>query len=150
MILSGVGDRRVPAAGIVAGGRSTVDEDEMRLRFDDSSVVELTFPKDQLPPGRRQRIQDIAHALGYGLAETREEGPFDLRLVFRRVESPAARSRREATIARLRAGGTVLPPPAAPVPPPPFPPPPAAPPRGRGIPPMPAFPPPPPPPPPVR
>ncbi|MEU2544077.1 hypothetical protein ABZ618_01305 [Streptomyces roseolus] len=127
-----------------------MDEDAIRLRFDDSSVVELVVPKGELTPDGRQRIEAIAHALGYGPAGSGDEGAFDTRLVFERVELPAARRRRKETIARLRAGGTVLPPPAAPVPPPPLPPPPATPRRGRGVPPMPAFPPPPPPPPPVR
>nr|WP_240981694.1 MULTISPECIES: hypothetical protein [unclassified Streptomyces] len=136
--------------------------------------------KRQASPAGRQRIEAIAHALGYGLVETKGNGFYGVLLVFGRVEAPDARRRREMTLARLRAGGPVLPPLAEPVPPPPPPPPPANPPsrtprprtgglpsapppppaapprRGPRIPPRPAVPPPPspppppPPPPPVR
>ncbi|WP_078867949.1 hypothetical protein [Streptomyces sp. NRRL F-5727] len=147
-----------------------MEDDEVRARFDDRSHVELMLHRRRLSDSKRQRIEDIAHALGYRLTGS-TSGYNTTVLTFQRVEAPDARRRRELTIERLRAGGPVLPPlaeapPPPPPPPPPAnhpsqtprpragglpsppPPPPAAPPRrGPRIPPMPSVPPPPPPPP---
>lgn len=154
-----------------------MDADAMRPRFDGRGQVEL-----QVGGGQRAPAEAIARALGHELVSVGQRGrPIDLgaidlrtargyRLVFRRDDDPRARRRAELTIARLRAGGPVLPddeldpPPPPPSDPPPFvprppqprprrsleprPPPPVGAPRPR-TPPRPAYPPAPGPPPPL-
>ncbi|GGY81172.1 hypothetical protein GCM10010363_72480 [Streptomyces omiyaensis] len=166
-----------------------MDDDGIRARFDDSVRVELLLDARAVPASRKERIRSIAHALGYELLTVETTGfafgavgdvfgttgTAAVRFVFGRVEAPDARRRRERTLARLRAGGPVLPPLGEAPPPPPQPPPPARPPargprprasvlppgppppppvagpreRGPRVPPMPLGPPPPPPPPPL-
>ncbi|MFC8794879.1 hypothetical protein [Streptomyces cinereoruber] len=148
-----------------------MDDDAVRASFDGRSRVELR--PHRVTAAGRQRIEEIAHALGYRLLAVEPNGFHGVRLVFGRDEAPHTRRRRELTVARLRAGGPLLPASEPPSPPPPSPPPPApssppvrqrrpggipsgppppppvAAPAGPRIPPPPAYPPPPPPPPPV-
>ncbi|MFE4591537.1 hypothetical protein [Streptomyces laurentii] len=159
-----------------------MDEDTVRVRFDGRAQVEIRLGRatnDDL-----SRVDEIAYAFGYRLL-TRQKltaavpgaipviVPAGFLLVYERDDGPLARRRNEMTIARLRAGGSLLPvvePPPPPLPPPPPtavapqpprrerftypsepPPPPSSvpPPRSRipSCPPPPAYPPPPPPPP---
>ncbi|MFF8288881.1 hypothetical protein ACF068_06545 [Streptomyces sp. NPDC016309] len=146
-------------------------DDDIRARFDGRVRVEL-LPGDASAATRR-RIEGIGHALGYRPLAVENVWPAGVRLVYQRDDAPDARRRAALTIARLRAGGPLLPAAEAPPPPPPGPPPPApapAPPRPRRparpdlppavppppaaarparprVPPPPAYPPPPPPPP---
>ncbi|MFG2751763.1 hypothetical protein [Streptomyces xanthophaeus] len=119
-------------------------DEDIRSRFDGRGRVELL-------PGRttaaqQRRTEEIAHALGYRLLAVHNLGFAGVRLDFERDDTPVARRRNELTIARLRAGGPVLPAVEPPAPPPPAPPPPATSPRGRRQPSRPpAMPPPPPP-----
>ncbi|MGW6856624.1 hypothetical protein [Streptomyces xanthophaeus] len=118
-------------------------DEEIRSRFDGRGRVELL-------PGRttaaqQRRTEEIAHARGYRLLAVHDLGFVGVRLDFERDDTPVARRRNELTIARLRAGGPVLPAVEPPAPPPPAPPP-ATSPRGRRRPSRPpAMPPPPPP-----
>ncbi|MEU3401593.1 hypothetical protein [Streptomyces filamentosus] len=149
-----------------------MDDDEVRARFDGGGRVELR-PGNRLTTAGRERIEAIAHALGYRLVGVENLGfLYGVKLVYERDDGPLARRRNELAVARLRAGGPLLlgvEPPAPPLPPPPPPavpptgrpprrgggglpsepppPPPAARPPGPRVPPPPAFPPPPPPPP---
>ncbi|MFG3193505.1 hypothetical protein [Streptomyces omiyaensis] len=124
-----------------------MDDDGIRARFDDSVRVELLLDARAVPASRKERIRSIAHALGYELLTVETTGfafgavgdvfgttgTAAVRFVFGRVEAPDARRRRERTLARLRAGGPVLPSLGEAPPPPPQPPPPARPPaRGPG------------------
>ncbi|MGW0773597.1 hypothetical protein ACWD01_08035 [Streptomyces sp. NPDC002835] len=141
-------------------------DDEIRARFDGRSRVELLL--GHVSASKRERIEQIAHALGYRLLSMQSQFPSGLCCVFERDDSPLARRRNELAIARLRAGEPLLgaiepPPPPPPAPPPPVgsqqrpprprrpaappPPPPAVAPARPRVPPPPAQPPPPPPPP---
>ncbi|MFD9030424.1 hypothetical protein ACFVZW_04540 [Streptomyces sp. NPDC059567] len=142
-----------------------MNDDEIRARFDGRARVELIL--GDVTASGRSRIDEIAHALGYRLLAVHNLGYARFRLDYERDEDPRARRRTELTIARLRAGGPLLPavepppppPPATPPPAPsqarprqpgrpwsaPPPPPPRAAPPGPRIPPPPPFPPPPPP-----
>ncbi|OIJ92664.1 hypothetical protein [Streptomyces colonosanans] len=71
-----------------------------------------------------RNVEGIAHALGYRLLSTEVIGRTRIRYCFERDDAPLARRRAELTIARLRAGGPVLPACEPPPPPPPSPPPP--------------------------
>ncbi|WP_063768236.1 hypothetical protein, partial [Streptomyces xanthophaeus] len=82
-------------------------DEEIRSRFDGRGRVELL-------PGRttaaqQHRTEEIAHALGYRLLAVHNLGFAGMRLDFERDDTPVARRRNELTIARLRAGGPVLP-----------------------------------------
>ncbi|WP_385621163.1 hypothetical protein PXH67_21110 [Streptomyces sp. P8-A8] len=96
-------------------------DDEIRASFDGRARVKLL--PDRATASNRHRIEEIAHALGYQLLATESLVEFGIRLVYERDDAPTARRRAELTIARLRAGGPLLP--AVEPPPPPGPPPPA-------------------------
>ncbi|MFD8743622.1 hypothetical protein [Streptomyces sp. NPDC059616] len=98
-------------------------DDEIRASFDGRARVELL--PDRATASNRHRIEEIAHALGYRLLVTENLVEFGIRLVYERDDAPTARRRAELTIARLRAGGPLLPAVEPPPPPPPGPPPPA-------------------------
>ncbi|MFF4699903.1 hypothetical protein [Streptomyces chattanoogensis] len=99
-------------------------DDEIRARFDGRARVELL--PGHATDSKRRRIEEIAHALGYQLLAAENLGPYrGVRLIYERDEAPQARRRAELTIARLRAGGPLLPAMEPPAPPPPSPPPPA-------------------------
>lgn len=101
--------------------RSQMKDDEIRSRFDGRGSVVL-LPGHASAPRQRQ-IEEIARALGYRLLTTESLGPAGVRLVYERDDGPLARRRTELTIARLRAGGPLLPAVEPPPPPPPGPPP---------------------------
>ncbi|WP_107104993.1 hypothetical protein [Streptomyces sp. Root369] len=70
----------------------------------------------------QRNIEEIAHAFGYRLLATEIIGRARIRYLYERDDAPPARRRAELTIARLHAGGAVLPafePPPAPPPSPP-------------------------------
>ena len=98
-------------------------DDEIRASFDGRARVELL--PDRATASNRYRIEEIAHALGYRLFATENLVEFGIRLVYERDDAPIARRRAELTIARLRAGGPLLPAVEPPPPPSPGPPPPA-------------------------
>ncbi|MCX4866106.1 hypothetical protein OHU11_23550 [Streptomyces sp. NBC_00257] len=98
-------------------------DDEIRASFDGRARVKLL--PDRATASNRHRIEEIAHALGYRLLATENLVEFGIRLVYERDDAPIARRRAELTIARLRAGGPLLPAVEPPPPPPPGPPPPA-------------------------
>ncbi|MFE3148337.1 hypothetical protein ACFXJ6_16990 [Streptomyces sp. NPDC059218] len=98
-------------------------DDEIRASFDGRARVKLL--PDRATASNRHRIEEIAHALGYRLLATENLVEFGIRLVYERDDAPIARRRAELTIARLRAGGPLLPVVEPPPPPPPGPPPPA-------------------------
>ncbi|MEU3922370.1 hypothetical protein [Streptomyces sp. NPDC029004] len=98
-------------------------DDEIRARFDGRGHVELLPGNDTA--SKRRRIEEIAHALGYRLLAVHNLGFAGVRLDYERDDTPQARRRNELTIARLRAGGPLLPAVEPPPPPPPTPPPPA-------------------------
>ncbi|MBM7439407.1 hypothetical protein JOC24_002829 [Streptomyces sp. HB132] len=102
-------------------GRSQMKDDEIRSRFDGRGRVVL-LPGHASAP-RQRRIEEIARALGYRLLTTESLGSAGVRLVYERDDGPLARRRTELTIARLRAGGPLLPAMEPPPPPPPGPPP---------------------------
>ncbi|MFF9868197.1 hypothetical protein ACF1G0_22805 [Streptomyces sp. NPDC013953] len=165
---------RYGAAGglpVLATEGAGLKDEEIRRRFDGRNRVELL--PGNLTAAQQCLIEEIAHALGYRLFATQRLYPVGYRLVYDRDDTPQARRRAELSVARLRAGGPLLPATEPPAPPPPPPPPPApsphqprqrrrppsepppppplpaaAPARPR-IPPPPSYPPPPPPPPPV-
>jgi hypothetical protein len=97
-----------------------VTDDEIRARPDGRARVDS--PAGHLPPVRKRRIEAIAHALGYRLVATHNLGLAGIRVDCARDEAPDARHRAGTTIARLRAGGSLLPGTDAPPPPPPGPP----------------------------
>ncbi|WP_327419043.1 hypothetical protein [Streptomyces sp. NBC_01233] len=100
-------------------------DDDIRTRFDGRGRVELL--PGQTTAAKQRRIDEIAHAFGYQLLTIHNLGLAGIRLVYERDDAPPARRRNELTIARLRAGGPLLPAIEPPVPPPPGPPPPVAP-----------------------
>ncbi|MFE6102644.1 hypothetical protein ACFVQ4_22075 [Streptomyces laurentii] len=151
-----------------------MDEGKVRVRFDGRAQVEIRLGR--VTGDDRSRADEIAHAFGYRFHSSAPIGspfPSGVLVLYERDDGPLARRRNELTIARLRAGGSLLPvvePPPPPLPPPPPtvlapppprrerfsypsepPPPPTSvpPPRPRvpSYPPPPAYPPPPPPPP---
>ncbi|WP_406275152.1 hypothetical protein OHT93_29365 [Streptomyces sp. NBC_00191] len=98
-------------------------DDEIRARFDGRGRVELL--PGNATASKRRRIEEIAHALGYRPLAVHNLGLAGIRLDYERDDTPQARRRSELTIARLRAGGPLLPAIEPPPPPPPTPPPPA-------------------------
>ncbi|MEU0086258.1 hypothetical protein [Streptomyces sp. NPDC006274] len=94
--------------------------DGIRARFDGRSRVEVML--GPVSASKRERIEQIAHALGYRLLSMQSQFPSGLWCVFERDDSPLARRRNEPAIARLRAGEPLLgaldppPPPASPPP----------------------------------
>ncbi|BAU82040.1 fimbrial isopeptide formation D2 domain-containing protein [Streptomyces laurentii] len=171
-------------AGDLSQGGAGVDEDKIRVRFDGRVRVEVRLGR--VTAAERSRVDEIARAFGYQLFSSQALTaaapglgvvvlPAGWLLTYERDDGPLARRRNELTIARLRAGGSLLPvvePPPPPLPPPPPtvvapqpprrehftypseppPPPPSVPsprPRIPSYPPPPAYPPPPPPPPPA-
>ncbi|MDF6022598.1 hypothetical protein [Streptomyces sp. JH34] len=104
-----------------------MEDDEIRARFDGRSRVDLL--PGHVTAQRQRRIEEMGHALGYRLLDTQGLGPRGVRLVYERDDGPLARRRAELTVARLRAGGPLLPVMEPPAPPPPGPPPPAPAPR---------------------
>lgn len=100
----------------------------MRSRFDGRGRVELLPVRTTA--AQQRRTEEIAHALGYRLLAVHNLGFVGLRLDFERDDTPVARRCNALTIARLRAGGPVLPAVEPPAPPPPAPPPTTSP-RGR-------------------
>ena len=85
---------------------SQVKDDEIRARFDGRGRVER-MPGHATGP-RRQRIEDMARALGYRLLSVENLGGLGIRLVYEH-DFPLARRRNELSLARLRAGGPLLP-----------------------------------------
>ncbi|MFD8821520.1 hypothetical protein ACFV1C_04005 [Streptomyces sp. NPDC059605] len=100
-----------------------MQDDEIRAGFDGRARVELRI--GLVTAASRRRIEEIAHALGYRLITAENLAELGTRLVHERDDGPIARRRAELTIARLRAGGPLLPAVEPPPPPPPGPPPPA-------------------------
>ena len=96
--------------------------EEIVALFDGRGRVELRL--NFLENVFTRNVEGIAHALGYRLLSTEVIGHTLIRYRFERDDGPLARRRAELTIARLRAGGPVLPTGAPPPPPPPSPPPP--------------------------
>ncbi|WP_208604893.1 hypothetical protein, partial [Streptomyces mutomycini] len=96
-------------------------DDEIRSRFDSRGRVELV--PGHASPRRQRQIEDIGRALGYRLLTVEKLGRAGVRLVFERDDGPLARRRTELAVARLRAGGPLLPAMDPPPPPPPGPPP---------------------------
>ncbi|MFJ6760967.1 hypothetical protein ACIQNK_38905 [Streptomyces sp. NPDC091273] len=95
-------------------------DDEICSLFDGRGRVELL--PGQTTDAKQRRIEEIAHAFGYRLLTVHNLGLAGVRLVYERDDAPPARRRNELTLARLRAGGPLLPavePPAAPAPGPP-------------------------------
>ncbi|MFJ6561795.1 hypothetical protein ACIQMV_18380 [Streptomyces sp. NPDC091412] len=95
--------------------------EEIVALFDGRGRIELTlnFLKDAIS----RNVEEIAHALGYRLLSTEvTDSRTRIRYRFERDDAPLARRRAELTIARLRAGGPVLPAWEPPPPPPPSPP----------------------------
>ncbi|WP_372352585.1 hypothetical protein [Streptomyces sp. KL116D] len=111
-------------------------DSEFGTHFDGRGRVEIL--PGLVTAAERQRIEETGHAFGYRLAAADSLGRRGVRLLFERDDGPVARRRAELTVARLRAGGPLLPvvdapPPPPPPPPPVAPPPPARPPRpGHG------------------
>ncbi|MFE1455930.1 hypothetical protein ACFW7K_13200 [Streptomyces sp. NPDC058735] len=97
-------------------------DDEVVARFDGRGRVELLLGR--LENVFQRNIGQIAHAFGYRLLSTEIIGRARIRYLYQRDDSPPARRRAELTIARLHAGGSVLPASDPPPPPPPAPPPP--------------------------
>ncbi|MFF6807841.1 hypothetical protein [Streptomyces sp. NPDC012616] len=118
-------------------------DEEIIRHFDGRGRFEFLTRASQ-----KARIEKITHALGYRLLAADNLRRGRVRLHFLRDDSPLARRRAEQTIARLRAGGPVLPESAEVPPPPPPPPIPSAAPPAPGAPSRPPYPPMPPPPPP--
>ncbi|MGW3512181.1 hypothetical protein [Streptomyces sp. NPDC000994] len=96
--------------------------EEIVALFDGRGRIELTL--GALENAFTRNVVAIAHALGYRLLSTEVIGRTLIRYRFERDDTPLARRRAELTIARLRAGGPVLPAWEPPPPPPPSPPPP--------------------------
>jgi hypothetical protein len=64
-------------------------DDEIRARFDGRSRVELLL--GPVSASKRERIERIAHALGYRLLSMQNQFPRGLWCVFERDDSPLAR-----------------------------------------------------------
>jgi hypothetical protein len=100
-----------------------VKSEEIVALFDGRGRIELT--PNFLQDAMSRNIEGIGHALGYRLLSTEvTDSRTRIRYRFERDDTPRARRRAELTIARLRAGGPVLPAWEPPPPPPPSPPPP--------------------------
>ncbi|MFE9728080.1 hypothetical protein ACFYQ5_32075 [Streptomyces sp. NPDC005794] len=99
-------------------------DDDVRSRFDGRGRVEVRSGRHT--DEKQRRIEQIARALGYRLLTVHALVGGAAQLVFERDDAPLARRRNELTIARLRAGGPLLPAVEPPPPPPPLPPPPVA------------------------
>ncbi|MFI2432456.1 hypothetical protein [Streptomyces sp. NPDC018693] len=107
----------------------TMNEYELARHLDGRARVEVDVHRrfGVVRSGKvSDRFRPVAHALGYRLLRcvaVGKGGPD--RYIFERDDEPQARRRAELSIARLRAGGPLLPAMEPPPPPPPGPPPPA-------------------------
>ncbi|MCQ9135058.1 hypothetical protein KMS84_30375, partial [Streptomyces sp. IBSBF 2807] len=95
-------------------------DEEIIRHFDGRGRVRLQFPH-ATSAERCRRMMAIAHALGYKALSTDALGRGEFPRLYERDDAPDARRRAEQTIARLRAGGPVLPGIEPPPPPPPSP-----------------------------
>ncbi|MFG2586670.1 hypothetical protein [Streptomyces sp. NPDC048438] len=93
-----------PTASEPSREGSQAKDDEIRTRFDGRGRVEL-MPGHATGP-RRQRIEDMAHALGYRLLSAENLGRLGIRLVHERDVSPLAWRRNELSVVPAARGWT--------------------------------------------